>query len=722
MLISYFCILIFPCLLLVVFVQQVYVTQADEYVMHLSGERLDTVMTEMDSLLEDIDSAANSIFLDSDFSVKAEPKDYLEIQQIRSKLNLITLNHRYLSEIMVYRHESDYMFSSISSYQKDLFCNIYHFADMSRDEVFDCLESDSFAALDATRNQREYKIFGRSMKGYLYQISVVFVVDVDSLNTLILKQLQDSVGMLCIMDPEGKVFAFQSNDPEFDAEHYENVILEARGSYDAGETSAIVYEDGINYVISEASSELNGYRYILVSSRDPLSRQVEMQKKLWVVFLVLLFCSGSVCILYLSTLIYRPINRLKEKAEKMYAGGEQQDSGVYDIIGNSLEYLEERHSYLQEKLRNYQKYLIAKLLRGELQKPEEYKLVSEILGFDSCDSLLYISLIKGEGTYSEKDMREFLRSCDMTSNSFIARELEQDSKFVVIWTEKRDKEQFIEMQFDTIWGIGGISKIVFSEKCCSLEQLSQAFIGVIALDEMTGAGEGIFGFEGRKEELLPVSECREIEELVDAENWQAAKVCLDRLRESCDERELYWNLYACMYLTNLLSKVNEYWQNPAEVMDAFMILKNRSRSFCNAYLQSLSAFFAREAESVSKWKEINTPMIEKMKLYLSKRYNDPNFSFQEMADEYSMSLPALSKFFGDKCGMTINDYVTDLKIKRAKYLLETTDMPTAEIGIEVGYCNAGSFSRRFRQVTGLSPSEYRKSFENDMTQTTGGLG
>lgn len=105
----------------------------------------------------------------------------------------------------------------------------------------------------------------------------------------------------------------------------------------------------------------------------------------------------------------------------------------------------------------------------------------------------------------------------------------------------------------------------------------------------------------------------------------------------------------------------------------------------------------------------NTPVIEKMKQYLAERYNDPNFSFQEMAEEYGMSLPALSKYFHEKSGTVINDYVTELKINRAKYLLENTDITAAEIGMEVGYYNAGSFSRRFRQITGQSPLEYRKN-------------
>ena len=54
--------------------------------------------------------------------------------------------------------------------------------------------------------------------------------------------------------------------------------------------------------------------------------------------------------------------------------------------------------------------------------------------------------------------------------------------------------------------------------------------------------------------------------------------------------------------------------------------------------------------------------------------------------------------------------MTDLRIETAKRLLTTTALSINEIAMEVGYYNANSFIRRFKQVTDLTPGRYRQQY------------
>jgi two-component system response regulator YesN len=54
------------------------------------------------------------------------------------------------------------------------------------------------------------------------------------------------------------------------------------------------------------------------------------------------------------------------------------------------------------------------------------------------------------------------------------------------------------------------------------------------------------------------------------------------------------------------------------------------------------------------------------------------------------------------------DFIRQLRIDRARELLENTWMRIGEIGEIVGYPNANYFARVFREATGMLPSEYRK--------------
>ena len=72
----------------------------------------------------------------------------------------------------------------------------------------------------------------------------------------------------------------------------------------------------------------------------------------------------------------------------------------------------------------------------------------------------------------------------------------------------------------------------------------------------------------------------------------------------------------------------------------------------------------------------------------------------------------LSKFhflrsFKDAFNKTPHQFITEVRIERAKHLLGKTNLEIAEIARKVGFCEASVFSRRFRNTTGLYPTQYR---------------
>ena len=80
-----------------------------------------------------------------------------------------------------------------------------------------------------------------------------------------------------------------------------------------------------------------------------------------------------------------------------------------------------------------------------------------------------------------------------------------------------------------------------------------------------------------------------------------------------------------------------------------------------------------------------------------------------MANSLDMNSSSMSQYFKNKKNITILDYTTELRIQKAKKLLTTSTMPLDIVAEEVGYYNTNSFIRRFKQVVGITPGEYRKS-------------
>ncbi len=79
----------------------------------------------------------------------------------------------------------------------------------------------------------------------------------------------------------------------------------------------------------------------------------------------------------------------------------------------------------------------------------------------------------------------------------------------------------------------------------------------------------------------------------------------------------------------------------------------------------------------------------------------------DIARASHLSVSRLAHVFKEQMGITIFDYVTSVRIARAKHLLLATDRSCTEIGFEVGYNNQSYFSRTFKAVVGLTPRQFR---------------
>lgn len=105
--------------------------------------------------------------------------------------------------------------------------------------------------------------------------------------------------------------------------------------------------------------------------------------------------------------------------------------------------------------------------------------------------------------------------------------------------------------------------------------------------------------------------------------------------------------------------------------------------------------------------------VGRARVFLSKRFADPNLMLQDVAGEVGMSQSHFSTVFAQETGITFTQYLTGLRMAKAKELLTATQMRSSEIAFAVGYNDAHYFSYLFKKQTGFTPSEYRKSNKNE---------
>ncbi len=100
-------------------------------------------------------------------------------------------------------------------------------------------------------------------------------------------------------------------------------------------------------------------------------------------------------------------------------------------------------------------------------------------------------------------------------------------------------------------------------------------------------------------------------------------------------------------------------------------------------------------------------MIQQAKEYMDHHYMDPDLSLNQVAAQVNLSPSHFSVVFSQETGQTFKEYLTEVRIKKAKELLRMTTLRSAEISYQVGYGDPHYFSSVFRKNTGLSPTEFR---------------
>ncbi len=102
-------------------------------------------------------------------------------------------------------------------------------------------------------------------------------------------------------------------------------------------------------------------------------------------------------------------------------------------------------------------------------------------------------------------------------------------------------------------------------------------------------------------------------------------------------------------------------------------------------------------------------LIEEVKIALIKKIeNQDNVNLSSfLAKTFNKSYSALSKLFSKTEGMTIEKYEINLKIEKVKELIQLGQLNFSEIAYSLDYNNSGHLARQFKNVTGMSMTEFK---------------
>ncbi len=133
--------------------------------------------------------------------------------------------------------------------------------------------------------------------------------------------------------------------------------------------------------------------------------------------------------------------------------------------------------------------------------------------------------------------------------------------------------------------------------------------------------------------------------------------------------------------------------------------------FAESLATALAVYLAQQYSAASPKMQIRRdglpPRLHRVLNYIGDKLDD-NLSLSELADIAGMNLFYFARLFKQSTGMSPHQYVLDQRIQRAKQLLRNSPITILEASVRTGFVDQAHFTKVFRRLVGLTPTQYRR--------------
>jgi AraC-like DNA-binding protein len=110
----------------------------------------------------------------------------------------------------------------------------------------------------------------------------------------------------------------------------------------------------------------------------------------------------------------------------------------------------------------------------------------------------------------------------------------------------------------------------------------------------------------------------------------------------------------------------------------------------------------------------------KIKEYLNLHYQE-DITLDRLAEVIGYTKNYLCRIFRENTGITINEYLSSVRINKAADILASTDMEVSEVSKATGFTNVFHFIKKFKKIIGIPPGGYRKKTLTGMEFASGAI-
>jgi two-component system response regulator YesN len=553
--------------------------------------------------------------------------------------------------------------------------------------------------------------------------TAIFIIKESSFQQLFKSIFNYKKSSTIMLDTTGRVLTSSQSEIPLLSEQIRKQIVDERGS-----STRTVEIMNVLYFLSYVSSQETGFTYVSVVPQTELMEKVDTVKMIALAAIGAVLVLGGLLIYLMMHLHYNPLRNLIRWSEQTW--GQASHMEGIDKVRSAIDYAARTRDHLQSQLAFSEPiakdHLLVSLLKG---KPTDIQLLNELgrsfgISFSPA-SPYFVIIIQYDKEIDQADadmLREIwegilarpMDGCrtDMFDNSSTSWIVAGDPKHIPRSSWENIRKRYSgEMREGVSMGIGDV--------CGDIMQINRSYLEAYTslYHKPVFGGERIrfyweLGNDSKQLFWYPKTETAQLELLLKQGDTEKALSVVGEIVRKVKENNitLLMAKYICFDIINTISKeaasALRTDRSNDELSNVLMqIMEMHSFDDIERHMFVLSNKMLAALDDLASHRK--PELLEQMELYMDKFVYSSQFSVQSMAQQFSLTATYLGRYFKEHTGMTLMDYVTGLRIERAKQLLKEKELPLHEMVQLIGFSDVSSFIRKFKQIVKVTPGDFR---------------
>ncbi len=665
------------------------------------------------------------------YNFYAQGKDSMEyLANLMSVQDMLPINSFY-----VYLPESDYFLSPGQFASKELF----YFQRTALSEELESARDALIASYDNVMMLLPFSDYASaSGSAYLYKIPLsppgfsssyrpgiaCFELNMEALGTYFEEVLTSSSSLLYVTDKNGSfIFSIGSLD-SFSTEV--DSLIQLADSVDTAEEPEEFKHKGKQFTITKNVSAFNGWNYYLIQPTAYLLNDLTAYQITYAFAIVAVCIVSFLIILSLSKVNLRPFKLMTDRLETSHRE---------NII------LQEKNTSLQDALEKqrplvYSAY-VARIMKGAVSTSQDIQEINDFLKIKGLGELHFHVLLvslrleqldshaieTGELTeYKLQEYETLLYRCfyHYFGNDILIYHPDVNNFALLLssYTDTEDpsciehiRTKFTELHEHlltsySLWIFGGLgdsnTKLPYFWK-----SYQQALEAVTSLRDDTIFQSYRELHRSNETYYYPYEMAQQLGTFIQTANLvQIQEIFKLILRENVEYRSISDTTLQWL-LSDLRTTLVKIRYGLSESSDTSSVPENFDALLREAKSIEDMQTLALTLSSCFNHKPEGNRLISNIQSYINKNYHDPDLSLKKISEVFSISESYFSYLFKAETGRNFSEYLEEIRMNRALYLIRETDTPLSELYSHLGYNNPNTFRRAFKKVHGSSPKAFR---------------